>query len=205
MPDPEPVPGPPPPVDPAAPPAPPSAPSPTSPDPRRAAVERATTAWIDQLIDVGAGNRLLYYRDLQVGTLDLDPPASEAVVDAPDEPDAPGDASGRARDWFGNPIEHGRDDPVPCPFCGAGFDRLAAYEAHLQGAHNFRSAAPVRKEYTPNALLRAIGSLRFIPAWFVGLVAFTMWKVLGFSYFVGAISFLLLVMWTQTAKMFKRR
>jgi hypothetical protein len=118
---------------------------------------------------------------------------------------APGDASGRARDWFGNPIEHGRDDPVPCPFCGAGFDRLAAYEEHLQSAHNFRSAAPVRKEYTPNALLRAIGSLRFIPAWFVGLVAFAMWKVLGFSYFVGAISFLLLVMWTQTAKMFKRR
>ena len=42
------------------------------PTAREAAVAAATTAWIDQLIDLGANNRLLYYRDLKVGTIDLD-------------------------------------------------------------------------------------------------------------------------------------
>ena len=39
---------------------------------RRGAVDAAVTAWMSQLVDLGASNRLLYYRTLKVGTLDLD-------------------------------------------------------------------------------------------------------------------------------------
>jgi very-short-patch-repair endonuclease len=45
--------------------------APTAPPERRARVESAVKDWIDQLIDLGGGNRLLHYRDLAVGTLDL--------------------------------------------------------------------------------------------------------------------------------------
>ncbi len=38
---------------------------------RRAAVDRAREGWIKKLIDVSRRNNLLYYRDLQTGTLDL--------------------------------------------------------------------------------------------------------------------------------------
>jgi len=44
---------------------------PTS-DERARRVARAVTAWTGQLIDPGARNTLLYYRDLRQGTLDLD-------------------------------------------------------------------------------------------------------------------------------------
>lgn len=49
---------------------------------RRRAVDTAVTAWMSQLVDLGASNRLLYYRTLNVGTLDLEfasIPAVEAI------------------------------------------------------------------------------------------------------------------------------
>ena len=46
----------------------------TALDPDRAeAVRRAQQVWTGQLVDLGARNTLLYYRDLKVGTLDLGP------------------------------------------------------------------------------------------------------------------------------------
>jgi hypothetical protein len=47
---------------------------------RRARVEAAVKDWIDQLIDLGGGNRLLHYRDLAVGTLDLSDPVQVNVA-----------------------------------------------------------------------------------------------------------------------------
>src|SRR5678815_3376533 len=46
---------------------------------RRSAVDAAVTAWMSQLVDLGASNRLLYYRTLAVGTLDLDRAALPAI------------------------------------------------------------------------------------------------------------------------------
>lgn len=49
---------------------------------RRRAVDTAVTTWMNQLVDLGASNRLLYYRTLRVGTLELDnarQPATEAL------------------------------------------------------------------------------------------------------------------------------
>lgn len=40
---------------------------------RKAAVGRAAQAWVEQLIDVGGNNKLLFYRTLKVGTLELNP------------------------------------------------------------------------------------------------------------------------------------
>jgi len=111
-----------------------------------------------------------------------------------------------ARDWFGEPIEHQPDEPVPCPLCGEPFDDLSAYEWHLRRDHKFKdvaAAAPKpRSAYSP---LRAIGALRFIPAWFVALCAFALWGTVGFPAFLGAMVFLCIVMWTQQSALFKRR
>ena len=38
---------------------------------RSGLVARAVETWVKQLIDLGGSNRLLYYRDLKRGTLDL--------------------------------------------------------------------------------------------------------------------------------------
>lgn len=80
-------------------------------DPGRAeAVRRAQQVWTGQLVDLGARNTLLYYRDLKVGTLDLgpgsaaDPVAVEQLLGSHTMPlttlfgdDGKGDASKRAR------------------------------------------------------------------------------------------------------------
>lgn len=50
-------------------------------DPARLeAVEQAQRIWTGQLVDLGARNTLLYYRDLKVGTLDLGPDSSANPV-----------------------------------------------------------------------------------------------------------------------------
>lgn len=111
-----------------------------------------------------------------------------------------------ARAWFGEPVDHSPDEPVPCPLCGAPFDRLAAYEAHLQREHNFRQVVTMAprppSRYNPTQL---IGWLRYIPSWFAGIVALTLWVTIGFRAFLVAFSFLCLVMFTQTSSIFKRR
>ena len=45
---------------------------------RKAAVTKATKAWTDQLIDISGNNKLLFYKQLKVGTLDLTLGASGA-------------------------------------------------------------------------------------------------------------------------------
>ncbi len=123
----------------------------------------------------------------------------------------PGERDRRAeepfvRGWFGEPIEHPDDEPVPCPLCGQPFDQLAAYEWHLRRDHKFKEAAAAPpKPRSPYSPLRIIGALRFIPAWFVALCAFALWGTVGFPAFVGAMVFLCLVMWTQQSSLFKRR
>lgn len=110
----------------------------------------------------------------------------------------------RARDWYGNAIP--TDQPVPCPFCRRPFDRLAEYELHLREVHRFRTATP--DDAMPSrvsGLIRTIGVLRFIPAWLVLLIAIALWMTFGFFWFVGALVFLLLVVWTQTSKTFRGR
>ncbi|MCB0964407.1 MAG: DUF4011 domain-containing protein [Acidimicrobiales bacterium] len=42
-------------------------------DDRRGAVRRAAKSWTEQLIDVSGNNKLLFYRPLKVGTLDVTP------------------------------------------------------------------------------------------------------------------------------------
>ncbi|TML14230.1 MAG: DUF4011 domain-containing protein, partial [Actinobacteria bacterium] len=48
-------------------------------DTRRSAVDTAVTTWMSQLVDLGASNRLLYYRTLTAGTLDLDRATVSAI------------------------------------------------------------------------------------------------------------------------------
>lgn len=45
----------------------------TSDPARVAAIEHAKQVWTSQLVDLSGKNTLLYYRDLQVGTLNLGP------------------------------------------------------------------------------------------------------------------------------------
>lgn len=132
--------------------------------------------------------------------------AARGGVGSPGGPGpAGGPNTGPTNDWFGNPIDHGVDEPVPCPFCGLGFQRLVEYEMHLQHDHNFRFVAPAPKRAAgPFSLAGLIGWMRFIPIWFVALITFGMWKVFGFYYFTGSLCFLALVLWTQTSPRFRR-
>ncbi len=50
----------------------------TAGGPRAAAVRRASDVWQRQLVDLSGRNRLLYYRDQQLGTIDLGAPAAPA-------------------------------------------------------------------------------------------------------------------------------
>jgi curved DNA-binding protein CbpA len=122
-----------------------------------------------------------------------------------DRPDASADEQ-FVRGWFGEPIEHPDDEPVPCPLCGQPFDQLAEYEWHLRRDHKFKDASTAPpKPRSPYSPVRIIGALRFIPAWFVALCGFALWGTVGFHAFVGAMVFLCLVMWTQQSAIFKRR
>lgn len=110
----------------------------------------------------------------------------------------------RARDWFGNAIP--TDDPVPCPFCRRPFSRLAEYEDHLRDVHRFRNASANRnRPARASGMLAAIGVVRFVPAWLVMLVAVAFWVMLGFYWFVGVLTLLALVLWTQTSSLFRNR
>lgn len=59
----------------------PATPPPPPSRARRAAVKAVLPRWRSQLIDVSGGNRLLYYRDLKVGTLDLAGASPTAVAE----------------------------------------------------------------------------------------------------------------------------
>ena len=46
---------------------------------RRERVDRAREVWIKKLIDLSRRNNLLFYRDLQTGTLDLSTAPTDAI------------------------------------------------------------------------------------------------------------------------------
>lgn len=117
-----------------------------------------------------------------------------------------GFASPRAgEDWFAPPREDEdeRRGPVPCPFCGAGYERLDDFQVHLERYHRFRNATakPPRR----GGFLDTIGKVRYVPVWLVLMVAVGLWISLGFWWFVAGESFLALVLWAQTSKRFKNR
>lgn len=108
-------------------------------------------------------------------------------------------------DWFGNPIDYGTDDPVPCPFCGKPYERLDDYEHHLEQVHRFRpKPPPARVRRQPGPVLSAIGKLRFLPVWMVMLLPLVVWVMFGFIAFSVVFPFVAVVLWTQTSPRFRR-
>ncbi len=118
--------------------------------------------------------------------------------DARDDPyDSP-----PVNDWFGNPIEHHPSEPVPCPFCGRGYQRLDDYEHHLQSVHRFRQT-PVKPHVHRGWFVTTLGKLRYIPAWLVVLIAFANWRMFGFYVFTGSLVVVAVILWTQTSPRFR--
>lgn len=108
-------------------------------------------------------------------------------------------------DWFGNPIDYGTDDPVPCPFCGKPYQRLDDYEHHLEHVHRFRpKPPPARVRKPPGRVLSLIGKLRYLPAWMVMLLPLAIWAMFGFIAFTVAFPLVAVVLWTQTSPRFRR-
>lgn len=111
----------------------------------------------------------------------------------------------RAREWFGDPVEHDPNEPVPCPFCTQQFLRLVDYELHLQQAHNFRFEPLPKRGPSRYSPARLIAWMRFIPAPFVALVALLLWRFVSFESFTAAMVVLFFVVWTQTDPRFRPR
>ncbi len=105
-------------------------------------------------------------------------------------------------DWFGNPIEHHPNEPVPCPFCGRGYQRLDDYEFHLESVHRYRQK-PARPPARPKRFVRTLGALRYVPAWLVVLIAFANWRMFGFYVFTGSLVVVAVILWTQTSPRFR--
>jgi len=128
----------------------------------------------------------------------------------PSDDAGPGDAStrgadfdsARRSDWFGDPVTHPPDEPVPCPFCGRPFQRLDQYEYHLEQTHSYRRVAP-RPPRTRSRVVRILGMFRFIPLWLLVPIAFANWKMFGFQWFTITLALVLLVLWTQTSRLFR--
>jgi hypothetical protein len=124
--------------------------------------------------------------------------------------DAAGDAGADPRfghyyDWFGNPVDDGTDDPVPCPFCGKPYERLDDYEHHLEHVHRYRpKPPPPRVHKPPGPVLAKVGKLRYLPSWMVMLLALAIWAMFGFTAFSIAFAFVAVVLWTQTTPRFRR-
>jgi hypothetical protein len=94
---------------------------------------------------------------------------------------------------------------VPCPFCGRPFEELGAYEQHLERAHRYRQVTVQRRRQRDSRFWRYVGSLRFLPSWFVLPLSFVLWFMFGFYAFVAASIFLAIVLWTQTTPRFRNR
>lgn len=117
-------------------------------------------------------------------------------------PNAYGAAAGDP--YGGRDDDAAADQPVPCPFCGVGFLRLADYEAHLVYAHRFR-ATPAGRRPHRSGVLDVIGKVRYVPMWFVTAIGFflvfaKLWWLLLID-----LSFLALVMWAQTSPRFRNQ
>jgi hypothetical protein len=118
-------------------------------------------------------------------------------------PEDAGQDANPMTDWFGHPLDHRPDQPVPCPFCGRPYDRLDDFEIHLVRKHRYRNG-PARSPRRSGRLMPAVGNLRFIPPWPLPLIGFALWAMLGYRFFVLTMLFLVLVLWTQTSSRFRR-
>jgi hypothetical protein len=105
-------------------------------------------------------------------------------------------------EWFGEPITHAPDEPVPCPFCGRPYQRLDDYELHLERVHSYRRVAP-KPPRRKSRLVLAMGKLRFLPVWLLVPIAFANWRMFGFYWFTWTLAFVALVLWTQTSSVFR--
>lgn len=105
---------------------------------------------------------------------------------------------------YGGHGDDGVGAPVPCPFCGVGFLRLADYEAHLGYAHRFRSGGATRARQHAG-VLDAIGKVRYVPLWFVTAIGFFLVFAQLWWLLLADLSFLTLVMWAQTSPRFRNR
>jgi hypothetical protein len=106
------------------------------------------------------------------------------------------------REWFGTPISHHPDEPVPCPFCGRPYQRLDDYEYHLEQVHSYRRVAP-RPPKPKGPWILLIGKARYIPLWLLVPIAFANWGMFGFGWFTATLALVLLVVWTQTSRIFR--
>ena len=126
-----------------------------------------------------------------------DPPEDERP--GPDE-----SFHGYYYDWFGNPVDYGTDDPVPCPFCGKPYERLDDYEYHLEHTHRYRPKPPPKRvRKPPGPVMSTIGKLRYLPAWMVMLLPLSIWVMFGFIAFSIVFPFVAVVLWTQTSPRFR--
>lgn len=105
------------------------------------------------------------------------------------------------RDWFGNPIRHEPDAPVPCPYCGAGFSRLAAFEAHLVADHQVRRHGDRAPRDRP--VRRALHSLRYVPLWLIVPPTFLSFFYAPLVVFFALMTFLALVLYAQGTNRFR--
>lgn len=103
------------------------------------------------------------------------------------------------------PPHEGARRPVPCTYCGTPFTRLADYEAHLAAAHQIRNLFEPRPRAGSGRFLRAVGSLRFLPLWLAALITLLLVWFLPLVLAPLPLSFLALVLWTQTSPLFRRR
>lgn len=105
------------------------------------------------------------------------------------------------RDWFGNPIRNEADTAVPCPYCGAAFTRLAAFETHLATDHQVRRRT--ERTLRNHPLRRALQQLRYVPLWLVVPPTFLSFFLAPLLVFIALMVFLALVLYVQGTNRFR--
>lgn len=104
-------------------------------------------------------------------------------------------------DWFGTGQP---DEIVPCPYCGATFDLLESFQAHLVADHQFRQTVYRAPRDWSFGLLDLIGKVRFLPLWIIVPMAVLLMWVLPFWAWPISWGFVAVVLWAQTSRRFRR-
>jgi hypothetical protein len=107
------------------------------------------------------------------------------------------------RDWFGNPIHHEPDEPVPCPYCGAGFTRLSAFEAHLANDHSVRKQTQERVPRR-SPVRKFMQSLRYVPTGILTFATIVSFFVLPLLVTLVVALFLALVLYVQGSRRYEQ-